>query len=344
MAKRKRLTPPDPALLEGAHENRAMYSLGVTPSRPSPPIADVSAESAATAALKEVTEKLHSARNNGRMVLELPLEVVQSDYLVRDRQSISEDETEALMNSLRARGQQTPIEVMEIGEGRYGLISGWRRLTALRRLYRDEGGTGAVLALLRHPEQAGDAYLAMVEENEIRVGLSYFERARIAAKSVEQGVFETEKKALLCLFASASRAKRSKIRSFLTIVDQLDGVLRFPEALGERSGLALAKALEEDPTLADRLRSALTEGAPTSAVAEQAILKRTQNQSPNEDLETAEARQKPSTSSASGILDSHEFSHGFRIEFYTDSTARIISDDMTEEFRSGLRTFIAEWK
>ena len=50
----------------------------------------------------------------------------------------------------------------------------------------------------------------MVEENEIRVGLSYYERARIVAKAVAQGVFETEKQALQRLFHTASRPKRSK--------------------------------------------------------------------------------------------------------------------------------------
>jgi hypothetical protein len=35
-----------------------------------------------------------------------------------------------------------------------------------------------------------EAYLAMVEENEIRVGLSFYERARIVARAAEAGVFE----------------------------------------------------------------------------------------------------------------------------------------------------------
>ena len=112
------------------------------------------------------------------------------------------------------------------------------------QLTQEEGGTRQVLALLRHPSEASEAYLAMVEENEIRVGLSYFERARIATKATDQGVYDSDKAALLSLFAAASRAKRSKIRSFLSVVRQLDGVLRFPQALGERLGLQLSKKLE----------------------------------------------------------------------------------------------------
>ena len=91
--------------------------------------------------------------------------------------------------------------------------------------------------MVRRPDSAADAYVAMVEENEIRLGLSQYERARIAALATERGVFPSEKAALLALFASASRAKRSRIRAFLEIYHALDGALRFPAALPERLGL-----------------------------------------------------------------------------------------------------------
>ena len=158
------------------------------------------------------------------MVLELPLDAIEASYLVRDRLVMDADEMEALKASLVARGQQTPIDVADLGDGRFGLISGFRRLTALQDLAKT-GGTETVLALLRRPDEASDTYLAMVEENEIRVGLSYYERARIGLKAVEQGVFPDTKKALLSLFHAASRAKRSKIRSFLNVVAALDGAV-----------------------------------------------------------------------------------------------------------------------
>ena len=189
------------------------------------------------------------------MVQALPLSAVAEDYLVRDRIAVHDDELAALIESLRARGQQMPIEVVDLGGGRFGLISGWRRLAALRHLSTETGNAkfDTVQALLRRPGEASDAYIAMVEENEIRVGLSYYERARIVAKAVEQGVFASRKQALQRLFSTASRAKRSKIGSFLTIVEALDQVLRHPARLGERGGLALAYALEADPLLGARL-------------------------------------------------------------------------------------------
>jgi hypothetical protein len=104
------------------------------------------------------------------------------------------------------------------------------------------------------------------------VGLSYYERARIAGRTVGQGVYPDAGTALRELFRSASRAKRSKIRSFLTVVDALDGTLYFPEALGERLGLALAKALEADPSLAGRIAEALEAATPDNAESEQATI------------------------------------------------------------------------
>lgn len=294
MAKRKRLSPARPDLVDSpapqeagraAPETKAAfptYRDGFTGDADGwlsrrAPIASVAGEASASAALAEMAETLTEARESGRMLLELPLEQVQPDHLVRDRVVSDEEEMQSLMQSLAARGQQTPIEVVDLGqdqgEARYGLISGWRRLEALKRLRAEEGeGFGTVLALLRRPGDAAEAYLSMVEENEIRVGLSYYERARIAARAVEQGVYPTETEALRGLFHAASRPKRSKIGSFLPIVAALDGVLRFPAALGERTGLALCKALDEDPELGPRLRARLAESPAESAEAEQRMI------------------------------------------------------------------------
>jgi len=300
MAKRKRLTPPNPDFLtkpdqsdgpgtpSGASANTSPNGLpnaplapddATTASRPAPrsgprarglvPIADVAGEAAAVAALEEVTETLSRAREEGRMVLTLPLEAIDVGYLMRDRLPFEEgqqnEDMTALIESLRQRGQQTPIEVAPLAGGRYGLISGWRRCAALQHLAAETGEARftEVLALIRRPDEADSAYVAMVEENEIRVGLSFYERARIVARTVENGVYPDHGAALRGLFATASRAKRSKIKSFISIVEALDGTLRFPQAIGERLGLRLSKALTEDPRLAARLTKALSREAAT---------------------------------------------------------------------------------
>ncbi|RII37120.1 hypothetical protein DL237_18725 [Pseudooceanicola sediminis] len=298
MAKRKRLTPANPDFLgtdtpatpdTEAPRPEPMpddletkgYPLGIArtrnrPASPSrPPIAQVAGEASAAAALSELTEAMRQARSEGRLVQSLKLGDIDLAHLVRDRLMADEADLTTLVDSLRKRGQQTPIEVVDRGEAsrpRYGLISGWRRIAALERLSREDARFGQVLALVRAPKNAAEAYVAMVEENEIRVGLSYYERARIAVKSVEQGVYPDLKTALNSLFENVSRAKRSKIKSFTTLVEALDGVLRFPTAIGERLGLDLAKHLGERPDLRGRLRTDLVARPPDSPEAEQAHL------------------------------------------------------------------------
>ena len=279
MAKRKRLTPANPDFLGAAPETKSMAPLGGMRA----PIADVASEASATAALEELSREMQAARSAGRMITALPLAKIRLDHLVRDRVVNEGEDMAALVASLRDRGQQTPIEVMALEGGAYGLISGWRRCSALLQLQREGLGDGTVLAIERRPDDASEAYLAMVEENEIRVGLSYFERARIAAKAVEQGVFETEKQALLELFRSASRAKRSKIRSFLPVVAGLEGALLFPHAIGERLGLQLSSALEKEPALAARLREALSAAQPGTAEAEMQVLTQAMSQKTGSD-------------------------------------------------------------
>lgn len=271
MAKRKRLTPANPDYLGDTPRPDLAAPLG--PARGlRPPIADIASDAAATAALRDVSEAMSEARQSGRMVAQIPLDQIQLDHLVRDRIAVNDAEMEALVTSIRTRGQQTPIEVVELGPGRFGLISGWRRCQALHTLANAGEGPAHALALLRRPDAASDAYLAMVEENEIRVGLSYYERARIALKAVEQGVFADRKQALKTLFQSASRAKRSKIGSFFAIVDALDSTLGHPHVIGERLGLQLSKKLETEPDFAPSIVAALRAHPGLSPEAEQALL------------------------------------------------------------------------
>ncbi len=302
MAKRKRLTPPRPDYLQPDHLAPDAAGHATTgpaapevksafPPLPAAPIAQVAGDAATSAALREVSRELASARAEGRLLQRLALSAIDTAHLVRDRIAFDEPEMAALCESIRARGQQTPIEVVDQGPHhpgplRYGLISGLRRVRALQRLAAELGSNltdqaglskpkfDTVLALLRHPRAAADAYLAMVEENEIRVGLGYYERARIAARAAALGVHPTPQAALRALFPTASRAKRSKIGSFMAIHDALDGVLRFAHAIPERLGLALSHALERDATLASRLTATLQATPPATEAQELALLTR----------------------------------------------------------------------
>ncbi|WP_241565218.1 ParB/RepB/Spo0J family partition protein [Paenirhodobacter populi] len=247
-----------------------MFTMEVTRTVSRPPIAQVAGEASALAALEGVSAELARARAEGRIVEAIPLPRIAVDHLVRDRVGFDDEEMAALVASIRARGQQVPVEVLDRGEGaepRYGLISGWRRIAALQAV-----GAETALAIVRQPKTAAEAYVAMVEENEIRSDISFYERARIVAKALELGVYDTPKSALQGLFGNVSRAKRSKIKSFMAIVTALDGDLRFPSVISERAGLDLVRRLEADAGLADRLKARLRTEAPQVAEAELAIL------------------------------------------------------------------------
>ncbi|MEP1202173.1 ParB/RepB/Spo0J family partition protein [Tateyamaria sp.] len=276
MAKRKRLSPApafeiaDP-LGDGALETKAMNGWVGTRA----PIADVAGDAARQAALDEVSAELQAARTEGRMVLRLALDAVEANHLVRDRVAVDDDDMASLKDSLRDRGQQTPIEVVDLGQGRYGLISGWRRLMALQALrseFPEDARFGHIQALVRSPDGAPDAYRAMVEENELRANLSFYERARIAVKAAEEGVYESPKHAVQSLFSSVKRAKRSKILSSTELV-VLDDHLSFPSAISEKLGLALVGAMRADAEFASRVSAALDAAEPLQdAAAERAVL------------------------------------------------------------------------
>lgn len=323
MAKRKRLTPAQSGFLDPAVTSP---TLGVG----RPPIAQVAGDISASAAVREMSEVLEQARAEGRLIQSLPLNSIVSDHLVRDRIASDPEEMEALTQSLKARGQQTPIEVTALppasdGTPRFGLISGWRRVRALRALAEDTGDAQfeTVLALLRQPRDQADAYVAMVEENEIRANLSFFERARIVLRALEAGVFESEKQALQSLFASASYPKRSKIKSFLPVVAALDGTLRFPAHLTERTGLALSKALVEDPAIADRVVGALRHASPQAPEAETQV------------LQAAISRGKTGSVSTNRELSDPEIAPGIRMKT-TTGKVQISGKGVTQELREDL--------
>ena len=278
MAKRKRLAPAgEPGGTPDAADRTDPVAAVTAPREfAAPPVARIAGDAATRAALDELAGQMRAARDNGRMVIELPLAMVAVDHLTRDRLHFDQDDMAALKASLRDRGQQTPIEVVALAAGRYGLISGARRMTALASLLAETGEDrfGRVLALVRPFPDASAAYLAMVEENEIRSDLSFYERARLAEEAVRLGLYETAGAAVRALFVHAPPAKRSKILNFVSLHRALGPALRFPEAIPEKLGLALAKLLDGDAAAAGRLGASLRDADPQDASAERAVLDR----------------------------------------------------------------------
>ncbi|QEW23239.1 plasmid partitioning protein ParB (plasmid) [Paracoccaceae bacterium] len=201
--------------------------------------------------LKSDASAYHAARGAGLVIELIALDRIDDHALSRDRRQLDRDGEPwaELKDSLRARGQQTPIEVTAPQDdgGLFRLVSGYRRLSALRELFAETGDDSfaTVKALVAERPETVDAMIAMVEENEIRQDVSFYERGRICCLAAEQGICETVDEAIQVLFANSSRNRRYKIRNF-TVVHSLVGTyLDYPEAIGERLGARLAQALKE---------------------------------------------------------------------------------------------------
>ncbi len=263
MAKRKRLAVPKEPF---SPELETQLSDPVP--RVRMPIAEVAGDISGRAALEEVAQEMTLAENEGRVVKRLPIAEIGMQRLARDRMHLDDAEMEALKASLSTRGQQTPVDVVRAGGG-HELISGYRRLMALKAI-----GETHVLALVKNPSGAIEAYQAMVEENEVRADLSFYERANIAIVCAEQGVYKSPRAAVEGLFAHAPAAKRSKIAKFLVIREKLGRALQFPTAIPEKLGLALAQALEKDAKLGSRIIDALRKTPPETAASERQTLER----------------------------------------------------------------------
>ena len=267
MAKRRRLEAPGADELAGLEADFAAKPL---PDRAGlgAPIAQIAGEIARVAEPLDIEKRVSNARDShdaeawrqasasGRVISDLPLERIDLDYMPRDRIVVEASELEELKTSILAHGLRLPVEVVALEDGIYGLVSGWRRVTAVRQLQDEDPATWTTIkAIIRPPYEAAELYTAMVEENELRAQVTPYERGRIAVVAASLGAFTDTEAAIETIFAAASKAKRSKIRSFAYVHDELGDMLQFPTDLSERNGLRLAFALREG--FAQELRMAL---------------------------------------------------------------------------------------
>ncbi|WP_316247431.1 ParB N-terminal domain-containing protein [Roseobacter fucihabitans] len=285
MAKRRKISAPSADDLTRIEEEFRRETLNA--SNPAlTPISQVFAEAAQSqpvvdadtrtqqASAQTAAAAYEAANGQGRLIENIALDDILADAMVRDRTVIDPGEMSELKASIAAHGLRLPIEVFRQTDADqpFGLISGYRRLWAVRELH---GLTGdekykTIKALVRDPDALGGSFAAMVEENEVRASLSHYERGRIAVVAAQQGAFVSTEEAVSGLFSVASKAKRSKIRSFSLIFEELGDMLEFPENLKERDGLRLSTALRNGAET--QLRDALAKVQPGSAESEWACL------------------------------------------------------------------------
>lgn len=195
----------------------------------------------------------------------IPLDAIDESALSRDRAALDPEELLELQLSIAAHGLRMPIEVYplpEAWEGRtHGLISGYRRLAAVRNLHEQTQREkyAAIPAFIREPRDLAEALTAMVEENAIRSGLSPWEQGFIAVSARDTGAFASIEEAVEALYVSSTRQKRARLRTIAYLTEELGGLFTAPEQLSLRQCLRLVAAVAHG--FGPLIRGALDEAA-----------------------------------------------------------------------------------
>lgn len=211
----------------------------------------------------------------------IPLAEIDAAALPRDRLALDDRPLGELIDSIAANGLRMPVEVWELSEPRdtesgpphrYGLISGFRRLAACRKLDADSRGDAfaAIPAFLRAPRSVGHAMAQMIDENETRVEISPWERARIVSEAVAEGIFDTVDAAVAGLYPLAERTKRARLRLMVPVVEELDGLIATPERLSQNRMLKLAAGIAAG--FGEVIATALAESSAATLEAQWPIL------------------------------------------------------------------------
>ena len=187
---------------------------------------------------------------------QIPTIQIDAEALPRDRTHLDDTALQELRLSIATHGLRTPVEVFPTENG-YALISGFRRLTAIRALHdlTQNPAYTTINATILRPKSIAQALTLMVEENDIRADLSPWEKGRIAVAAHNHGHFDTIDAAIAALYPNATKMRRSRLRALALVVEELDGHLTAPETLSLRQSLRLAAALRAGFT--DLIRTAL---------------------------------------------------------------------------------------
>lgn len=210
----------------------------------------------------------------------IPLELIDARKLIRDRSSGPDSEIGELVKSIRELGLSNPIQIEPSEGGRYELIQGHRRLSAYQQLLAETGDVESWGRIPAGISARGDAldrlYRRMVDENMVRKDISFAEMAQLALRYAQDPCTDEKdpEKAVAVLFKSAGYQKRSYIRNFIPLMEQLGDVLRYPEAISRALGLALAQQIGEEPALVHKIASQLQSIDTSTPAGEIELLRR----------------------------------------------------------------------
>jgi len=228
--------------------------------------ADALAErSAAEAAIRAENDRLaheHVRLKKLGLITDLvPVHEIRVAKLTRDRRPDRDPELDELKASIRAIGLSNPIRVEHDGAG-YELVQGFRRLMAYRELHEETGEErfAAIPAgLLPKGESLDSLYRRMVDENLVRRDITFAEMGMLVLNYMEDHPNETDDLHAVTerLYSSANRQKRSHIRTFVRLMQEIGGAVRHLEAIPRALGTELVRIFDEEPHAAGDLAADL---------------------------------------------------------------------------------------
>ena len=207
---------------------------------------------------------------------DIPLSQIDATSLPRDRTALDPVALDELTASIRAQGLRLPVELhvlpATLDGPLYGLVSGFRRLTAIRALAADSPADPrwhSIPAFVTHIRDRAALLRLMVEENDARADVTPWDQGRVAHRAVPDP-FATLDAAVAGLYPTADRQRRARIRSIAAVVADLGGVLKSPESLSMRKLERLAAACRGGFT--ELITCALSESRAASSEAQWEVL------------------------------------------------------------------------
>jgi ParB family chromosome partitioning protein len=138
------------------------------------------------------------------------------------------------------RGQDDPINVRLMPNGRYELISGHRRVRAARLI-----GWSTINAQINKLDDR-NAELATLVSNEGRIDLTDYEKAKTYKRAIERGFAKTQTD--VARLFGCTQARVAQCLSLLNLPDQVKAILdKYPNLFGYRYGKVISDLIKEFP-------------------------------------------------------------------------------------------------
>lgn len=239
----------------------------------------LSERQAAEAAIRSENDALaheHVRLKKAGLITDLiPLDLIKTDKLTRDRAPGRDAEIDELKRSIQEIGLSNPIRVEPVGDT-YELIQGFRRFTAYQELF-EETGDDAFARIPAGINAKGEnllrLYRRMVDENLVRRGVSFGEMAQLAMNyRLQAPEVEGYDQAVELLFASSGRQKRNYIKHFVRLLSATDGRIKHVDQVPRALGLQVVRRLDESADASKVLNRLLEAEAAQSAEDEQAVM------------------------------------------------------------------------